>query len=117
MKEFLLFVIAFVLFTILSPIIFVANVIRKIIRREDLGRYFIDCAIGLDQAGGSILYQQENFTISSYTFFLCRFYKNKYACKFMKLINFLFGEEHCKNSYVWEKRNDEIELMNFTKDV
>ena len=65
-----------------------------------VSEYFITVAIGFDQAGGSVLYEEEDYTISSYTYMMCQ--KGKY-CWFMQLIDFLFGKEHCKRSYISEQ--------------
>lgn len=117
MREFGLFVVAYLATTLLTPFVLFVNIIRKNYLNESVRKYLKDAAIGFDQAGGSVLYQQENFTISSYTYFLCWYKKNKYACKFMKLIDFIFGKGHCKKAYEWEASNDKQDLMWFTKDV
>ena len=117
MKELVLFIVAYLATTMLTPLVVVLNSIRKAYRKESVGMYFKDAAIGFDQAGGSVLYSQENFTISSYTYFLCKYKNNQYACKFMKFIDFIFGKKHCKRAYEWETRHDLSELQNFTKDV
>lgn len=116
-KNLFLFSIAYIGTIIFTPIVVAFNSIRKAYRNESVSRYLKDAAIGFDQAGGSVLYQQENFTISSYTYFLCKYKNNQYACKFMKLIDFIFGKKHCKRAYEWEIRNDRQDLMQFTKDI
>jgi len=116
-KNLFLFLIAYIGVTLFTPIVIISNIIRKAYRRESISTYLKDCAIGFDQAGGSVLYQQENWTISSYTYFLCSYKNNKYACLFMKFIDMLFGTNHCRNSYHWEIKNDKEDLMSITKDV
>jgi len=106
MRNFVLFIISYVLVVVLTPIVFILNSLRLLYRKESLKTYYKICAIGFDQAGGSVLYSKENFTISSYTYFLCTYKKNKYACWFMKFIDMLFGKNHCKNSYKWEVEHD-----------
>ena len=107
MRPLLLFIVAYFLTTVLTPI---ATVIKSgyIVWRygvDGLKDYFFVAAVGFDQAGGSILYSQENYTISSYTYYLCT-KVNKNYCSVMKMIDFIFGSEHCKNSYYWEIDKD-----------
>lgn len=101
MKSFLLMLIALIVITIVTLPVIVLNVIRKVYRRESIHDYFFIIAIGFDQAGGSILYGQEDWTVSSWTYVLA-YRENKEAQRFMKIINFIFGENHCEKSYLWE---------------
>lgn len=101
MKSFLLMLIALIIITIVTLPVIVLNVIRKAYRRESIHDYFFIIAIGFDQAGGSILYGQEDWTVSSWTYVLS-YRGNKEAQRFMKIINFIFGENHCEKSYLWE---------------
>lgn len=105
-KNFALMLIAFIGTTALSPIAFTANMIRKIYEGDELKEYFKTIAIGFDQAGGSIIYGKENFTISSYTYFLCLYKGNRYACIFRDVIDFIFGKNHCRESYYNEIKRD-----------
>ncbi|WP_281950284.1 hypothetical protein [Nitrosophilus kaiyonis] len=117
MKEFVLFLIAYILVVVLTPVAFVLNIIRKAILGHSIKDYIFTASIGFDQAGGSILYEQENWTISSFTYYLCAYKKNKYACMFMRFINFIFGKEHCKRSYIWEITKDSEDLENVIRKV
>lgn len=101
MKSFFLMLIALIVITIVTLPVIVLNVIRKVYRRESIHDYFFIIAIGFDQAGGSILYGQEDWTVSSWTYVLA-YRENKEAQRFMKIINFIFGENHCEKSYLWE---------------
>jgi len=101
-----LLIFAWVVVTLLSPFIFFINVFRFY---NKLSRYLWTISIGLDQLGGSILYNEEDWTVSSYTYYLCE-YKHEF-CWFMKFINFLFGKDHCKNSYEWEKDENKKPLV------
>ncbi|BCD67341.1 hypothetical protein [Nitratiruptor sp. YY09-18] len=74
-------------------------------------RYIFTAAVGFDQAGGSILYGQENFTISSYTYYLCTKKRNQVACHFMRLIDLIFGQNHCKRAYHWEIGKNSSDLL------
>ncbi|WP_201353808.1 hypothetical protein [Hydrogenimonas urashimensis] len=107
MKWVVLFIVAFVLATLLTPVVVPLNVMRHLWRGTSLGRYFKTAAIGFDQAGGSILYSQEDYTISSYTYYLAIYKGNRQAQWFLRFIDFVFGENHCKNSFENEaaKRN------------
>lgn len=93
--------IALIVITIVTLPVIVLNVIRKAYRRESIHDYFFIIAIGFDQAGGSILYGQEDWTVSSWTYILFR-RGNKSAKWFMIFINFIFGKNHCEKSYLWE---------------
>lgn len=103
MKSFTLMLIAIILVVVVSPIAIVFNTIRHLYRRENISDYFFTIAIGFDQAGGSILYKQEDWTVSSWTYNLCR-RGNKNACVFMKVIDSIFGKNHCQNSFEWENQ-------------
>lgn len=96
-KQLWFLLIAIVLFLPTAPIVFLINSIRFF--NHD---YWLQVAIGIDQLGGSILYNEEDWTISSYTHLLCSVCK-KY-CWFEKFINFWFGKGHCAKSYKHEKR-------------
>ena len=87
-----------ILLALFLPVL-IWNTMTKIIRHEDLAEYYKNVAIGFDQAGGSILYNQEKFTISSWTWYMCgRGYKAN--CLFMHIINMLMGSEtHCEDSF------------------
>lgn len=90
-------IMAFIILVIVSPFVFIVNLFRY-----DLKDYFYTIAIGLDQLGGSILYNEEDWTVSSYTYYLCA-RGNKYCCYFMKFIDWFFGEGHCENSFFNEE--------------
>lgn len=92
---------------IAAPIAILINTIRKTFRKEKLKEYFLIIAIGFDQAGGSILYGQEDWTVSSWTFYLWRKSEgmNQSASVFMSFINTLFMDEHhCENSFYAEAK-------------
>ncbi len=95
-KNLVLMLIAFILVVTLSPIVFIVNLFRY-----NLKEYFYTVAIGLDQLGGSILYNEEDWTVSSYTYMLaCE--GNRRAELFMKFIDFIFGDGHCEKSFFKE---------------
>jgi hypothetical protein len=106
MKSFVLMLIAIVIISIVTIPLIVLNVIRKVYRSENLRDYFFTIAIGFDQAGGSILYGQEDWTVSSWTYRLSA-KGNRNAYYFMRVIDFIFDHEHCKNSFI-----KEVEQMN-----
>lgn len=110
MKSLLLALLAItVIFSITIPTLSIA-ILRKIYRKESISDYLYVVAIGFDQAGGSILYGQEDWTVSSWTYHLeCK--RNKYAHVFRVIIDLLFGKDHCKESFEKEARE-----LNFKMD-
>jgi hypothetical protein len=98
LRNFSLMILAIIVVTILSLPVFLWNTVNKMIHKESLSEYFKNIAIGLDQAGGSILYNQDKFTVSSWTYYRCSkgFKEN---CIFMKFINSIFGSTHCEDSF------------------
>lgn len=105
MKSFTLMLIAMLIVFIASVPAIILNTIRKLSRRETIKEYFKTVALGFDQVGGSILYGQEDWTVSSWTFYLWRKSEgmNYSACVFMNFINTLFmDDKHCENSFYGE---------------
>ena len=98
-KAFFLMILALFLLLLISPFIFIINLFL-----QDNKKYFFAIAIGLDQLGGSILYCQPDWTVSSWTYYLSTYKKSKHARYFMYLIDFLFGKDHCKRSFEWESK-------------
>lgn len=98
MNSFLLMLISIIVITIMTLPVIVLNVIRKVYRRESISKYMLTIAIGFDQAGGSILYEQEDWTVSSWTYYLSR-RGNRSAYWFMRFIDLLFGAGHCEESF------------------
>lgn len=82
----MLMLISWVLVTILGFIGIVINSIIKIYRKESLADYYLSIAIGNDQVGGTVIYQTEDWTISSYTYYLHSI-GNKNATLAMYFIN------------------------------
>ncbi|NOX15951.1 MAG: hypothetical protein GXP61_08005 [Epsilonproteobacteria bacterium] len=109
-RNFILFVIAYVVVVVFTPFVF----IYKFVKAKDKSKYTKTCALGYDQAGGSVLYSQENFTISSYTYYL---YRKNNTFMFMELIDFLFEKNHCERSYKDEIKHDNLELDEFEKEL
>lgn len=101
MKSFALMLIAMLLILVLSVPAIVLNITRKIFRKESISEYFKVIAIGFDQVGGSILYGQEDWTVSSWTYWL-EIKGNREARYFRKFIDFFFGGDHCENSFIYE---------------
>ena len=116
MMKFILMLIAMVSVAVLSVPALMLNTLRKLYRREKLKEYFHIVALGFDQAGGSILYGQEDWTVSSWTFYLWRKSEgmNQSAYYFMRFINTLFlDQKHCEDSFYNEaqKQNFKPEWM------
>lgn len=103
MKSFLLMFIAILIISVASVPAIILNTTRKVYRRESISKYLFTVAIGFDQAGGSILYGQEDWTVSSWTYYLST-QNNKSAIQFMRFIDAIFGHEHCKKSFEWESK-------------
>jgi len=101
LKVFYLMLLAFVLAVLLVPIAFIFQIFRSLYRGEPLSDLFWSTAIGLDQLGGSVLYKEPDWTVSSRTYWLSM-QGAKNATRFMKIINFFFGKDHCKTSYIKE---------------
>jgi len=105
LRMFALFVVAKIVFTILSNLSFFVNLIRKPIMGESLADYFEVLSVGEDQLAGSYMYTTEDYTISSWTYKL-QLKTNEWATWFMRFINSIFmlaGQtEHCKKSYEHE---------------
>lgn len=101
MRSFILMLIAIVIISVVSAPMILLNTIRKVYRCESIKDYFFTIAIGFDQAGGSILYEQEDWTVSSWTYYLSRC-GNTHALYFRKFIDLIFGVDHCKNSFFKE---------------
>ena len=98
MRAFILMIIAAVLMLLLGLPLLLCQAIRHLIMRKPLPDLWWTTAIGLDQLGGSILYGEPDWTVSSRTYFL-RLSGNVYAKWFERFINLLFGKDHCKKSY------------------
>lgn len=112
-KSAFLLIVAVILIVILSAPVFVVVSATKIAQGR-LSKYLKTVAIGLDQLGGSILYEKEDWTVSSYTYFLAK--RNQMQGRyyyFMKFIDTFFGKNHCRNAYIWEleKHAEEIETL------
>lgn len=107
MKNFLFMILAIMLIVVLALPTLVLNISRKLFRKEKLREYFKAVAFGFDQVGGSILYGQEDWMVSSWTYHLHRM-GNIYATWFMKLIDLMFGINHCEESFY-----NEAQKMNF----
>lgn len=107
MRSFLLMLIAVIVVSIITAPLIAYKSFQKWRQDESLSDYFHVIALGFDQAGGSILYGQEDWTVSSWTYNLHRM-GNRNATWFMRVIDFLFGVEHCEDSFY-----NEAQKMNF----
>lgn len=109
MKNLVLLIIAAAFFVLIAPIAFILQTLRFAILRKDVEQFFFNVAIGIDQVGGSIIYNEQDWTVSSCTgFHAAR--GNKYAQRFEKVINFLFGKNHCYNAFLWESNKNKETL-------
>jgi len=107
-------------FMIIVPI----NMLRHIVLSFDISEYLYTLLKGLDQLGGSIIYGTEDYTISSWTYYLYKKKGNIYAKYFMALIDglamgmsyilyklgtlseedYLWNKNHCQNSFIDETK-------------
>lgn len=101
MKNFMLMTIAVMLFILIAPIAFIIGLLVY-----KLSNYFYVIAIGIDQLGGSILYKQPDWTVSSWTWIKVK-NNSKFHKYVMVIIDFFFGKDHCKRAY-----NEEMEIHN-----
>ncbi len=69
MKSVLLFLLALLSVTLLGPFVLLVQLLRKTYRKESISMYLHTVAVSLDQLGGSLLYGEEDWTISSIAFY------------------------------------------------
>jgi hypothetical protein len=79
-------IVIFVLVVGTSVLIVPLNMARKLYRKDDVAEYLFKILLGQDQVWGSTLYGTEDFTTSSWTYYL-HSKGNKSATYFMHLIN------------------------------
>jgi hypothetical protein len=101
MKSFILMLIAVIVVSIITAPLVAYKSFQKWKQDESLSDYFHVITLGFDQAGGSILYGQEDWTVSSWTYHLAMC-GDADAKEFMIFIDGLFGKDHCKNSFYKE---------------
>ena len=95
----LLIAVAIILLIVFAPFVFL---LRVALFFRGVENYFHTVAVGIDQLGGSILYDEENHTISAYTHYLA-LQKYRAAIVFEKFINLLaWSNTHCKSAYDFE---------------
>ena len=98
MRAFALMLLAVVLMAVLGLPLLAGQTVRHLIMRKPLSELWWATAIGLDQLGGSILYGEPDWTVSSRTWWLAN-KGNRFAHVFERFINLFFGKDHCRNSY------------------
>ncbi len=101
MKNLAISFVALVLMVLIGIPVWIIQHIRYPLIGLSVSRLWWNTAIGLDQLGGAILYGEPDWTISSRTYFLAK-NGNKYAKWFEAVIDFIFGEGHCRHSYYHE---------------
>lgn len=89
------------------PISFIYNIIVK----RDRAGYLKNIAIGIDQLGGSVIYNQPDWTVSSWTYYKAMIQQSKLHIYFMLFIDFFFGKDHCYKSYLNEVDNLHRQLL------
>jgi len=105
MRSFILMFIAAIIMLFMGLPLLIGQTVRHLIMRKPLPDLWWSTAIGLDQLGGAILYGEPDWTVSSRTYWLAR-KGNRYAFYFEQFINFLFGKNHCGNSYKTEIKGE-----------
>jgi hypothetical protein len=101
MKNMYLAVLAYVIVHITMLPVVLYRLLFKVRSRQAFKDYMFAIAIGLDQLGGSYLYGKPDWTVSSYTHYLtCK--GNMRAYRFRQFIDFFFGKNHCRDSYINE---------------
>ena len=99
MKQFFLMIVAIVIGIICMPVGFLFQLFRTaIMDNQHFADFWWAVAIGIDQLGGSIMYGEPDWTVSSRTFWLRR-RGNKWAARFEKIIDFMFGKKHCEDAF------------------
>ena len=101
MRAFALMLLAALIIMMLGVPLLLGQAVRHLAMCKPLSDLWWTTAIGLDQLGGSILYGEPDWTVSSRTYWLTR-KGNRHAFYFEQFINFFFGKDHCKNSYQHE---------------
>jgi len=101
MRAFALMLLAALIMLLLGLPLLLGQAVRHLAMCKPLSGLWWTTAIGLDQLGGSILYGEPDWTVSSRTYWLAR-KGNCHAFYFEQFINFFFGKDHCKNSYQHE---------------
>ncbi len=107
MREFLLMLVAAVLLLLLAVPVVVGRCVWLMVAGQPRGAaptgellrgYFMQVAIGLDQAGGSMLYGTEDYTVSTWSWELAN-QGNRAASWLVVVIDSLFGTGHCLRSW------------------
>jgi hypothetical protein len=103
-KWFIVMLVALILLVILSPIVFVIQIVYRLFSRDyDLWYYFNAIAVNIDDLGASLLYGSKHHTISAITKY--KAYNGSLWHKLQeKLINLLLQDNnHCYNEAINEK--------------
>ncbi len=101
MRNFIfLFLALFILFIFGLPI-FIFQVLRYTYRNENLISWFKSLAISIDYIGATLIYSTEGHTISAIAY--KKYIKGDKLHKYVKIIiDKLFYDGHCKESYEYE---------------
>ena len=103
-KWYLLSIGSFVLFVALAPLVFHAQLLYRVFSKKyDVQYYLESTAIGNDSTGGSYLYGSKFHTISAMTGYFASLQCSKWHKIQEKIIDFFFGEGHCKRVAIEEK--------------
>lgn len=102
MRKLLGFTIAIFLMAITSPAVLLFKTVKKLLTRESLKEYYYQLAVSTSQYYASFLYETEDWTTSSLSYYK----RNREAKAYILrvFIDLLLGKNHCKNSFENEKR-------------
>ena len=104
-RQFLGMVVALVLMITTTPFILIHKSIQKSFHKEDsLTEYYYQLAVSTSQYYASFLYETEDWTTSSLSYYKRNRETKAYILRVF--IDLLLGKNHCKNSY--EKEREEI---------
>jgi hypothetical protein len=93
---------AVILLILYSPVVFLIQVLYRIVSKKyDLWYYFNAIAVGVDALGGSLIYGSKRHTISAITGYKA-YLKSKWHIRQAKLIDKMFKNNHCYNAAVSE---------------
>lgn len=83
----------------------IAFLVRLYINRGTHKKYLYDVAIGIDELGGTLIYGTKDKTVSHMTGYF-KLQGNILAIVLSAFIDFLFGKNHCVDTYIEDLRGE-----------
>lgn len=101
MFELLFIAFGLVVLIIFAPVAYIGNAIHIVLKGRSMGEYHETIALGLDHLGGSLIYGEEKWSVSGYTYKLRKDHRDRLEVKiFEAVINgIFFDRKHCKKAY------------------